>query len=160
MERATYSYNTAMRRSKPSAPAKWLHDTGRLPRKGNPNGYTALDYGCGRGRDATEYGMSKYDPYWYDVCLGESEYDVVLMTYVLNVLRSREDVLNTLIGAIQHVKAGGWLYITVRRGLKNEGETSMGYQYNVELPYPVVKKTASYVIYGIHVPKTEIMGVK
>ena len=92
-----------------------------------------------------------YDPYWCTEgswALG-NKYDVVLCTYVLNVVnkRTRDQIINTLKDL---TKEGGKVYITVRRDIKkmkiNKNGTS---QYSVKLPFKIVKENSSYCIYEI-----------
>lgn len=52
------SSKSAMSRTKPSTPAKYLFDNNLLVGK-------CLDYGCGKGKDADSYNMKKFDPEFF-----------------------------------------------------------------------------------------------
>lgn len=139
MNNAYAPHLTAIVRSKPSSPARTLHDLDLL--KGH-----CLDYGCGHGMDALTYGMDRYDPHWYPI-RPSKQYDTVTCTYVLNVVRT-EDVPYILKDIQTLLAPGGTAYLTVRRDLY--GPTSKGRgttQRNVHLPLPVLKNTKGYCIY-------------
>lgn len=138
------SKNTAISRTKASLPARWLfrnHVAVHAVDK-------VLDYGCGRGLDADVYGMDKYDPN-YQPDMPDGEYDAILCTYVFNVLNTAEraEAAYYLVGLLNGNFAS--VFITVRRDLPPEGkQTRHGYQYNVVLPFHVVRETSTYCIYG------------
>jgi hypothetical protein len=58
---------------------RWLVDTNKVV---VANG---LDYGCGRGFDATHFGMTKYDPHFYPE-YPVPAFSVITCIYVLNVV--------------------------------------------------------------------------
>ena len=104
------AYNTAIARTRPSRPLtntiKYLSENSKV-----------LDYGCGRGSDAdflikNKISCTKYDPFFYPKEI-IGKFDVVLLTYVLNVIKkdSREIALRL---AWKHVKDNGYLSVTVR----------------------------------------------
>lgn len=103
---------TAITRSEASAPVRHLWDharrllaTGRI-----------LDYGCGRGTDADALGATAYDPWHPDAAVRRpptGQFDVVLLTYILNVLPPRPRVA-ALVNAAVLVRPGGILAVTVR----------------------------------------------
>ena len=100
---------TAIHRSKPSAPATRLNNAGLI--KGR-----CMDYGCGWGRDAEDFGMDKYDT-WFFPRKPRGLYDTILCTYVLNVVpvEQQEGILESIRGLL---KPGGSAYITVRRAVR------------------------------------------
>ena len=129
---AVVSSMTAMTRSGPSAPLKKLIDL-------IPNDSFVLDYGCGKGADvrhlsAKGYSVDGYDPHWSNIDLSDKNnyYDVILCTYVLNVLP--KDAEGQIVDDIvSKLKVGGTAYITVRRDSFSEGKTSRGFQRHVYL---------------------------
>lgn len=135
------SHKTALKRKQPSAPAQLLYRTGKM------NG-RMLDYGCGHGLDAKEYGMDKYDPHHFP-CAIIGEYDTILCTYVLNTLI--QSAAENIIILLRHrLTKNGRAYITVRRGMKKEGETQRGtFQRNVILDLPVHYESANFCIYEV-----------
>jgi hypothetical protein len=141
------SYKTAISRSNPSAPLRYLEKMGLI--KGR-----VLDYGCGRGADG-RYLTSKsistdsYDPHWSPISLEGRQYDVILCTYVLNVLEKKDE--RSIIKKIrQRLAPNGKAYISVRRDIKTDGPTSRGFQRTVCLPYPIIKeKKSNYCIYEL-----------
>lgn len=140
----TSSYLTAISRTRPSAPAKYLYDVGLLCGK-------CLDYGCGRGKDAQIYGMVGYDPYWRPIQL-TGTFDTITCTYVLNVL-DPEDIPKVLKDIKTLLAPGGTAYLTVRRDLKGQTKKGRGtMQKNVVLPLPVVRETGGYCIYSLRGP--------
>ena len=115
-----------------------------------------LDYGCGKGADVKYlkgkgHSVDGYDPYYNDIDLSskDSYYDVVICSYVLNVLdKSKERALVDDI--MSKLKSGGRAYISVRRDSFKEGFTSRGYQRYVELgSYPSFEKKGAFEIYFI-----------
>ena len=138
------SYNTAISRSSPSAPLRYLHKQGLLSS-------SVLDYGCGKGADFRHlsdegYLSEGYDPYWRPIDLGFKKFDTILCTYVLNVL-PKEHEHEVLSSIRERLNPGGKAFITVRRDVKKDGETSRGYQRKVSLNLDVIKKTSGYCIY-------------
>lgn len=133
------SHKTAIARSGPSSPLKLIEP---MLSKNS----IILDYGCGRGDDVKHlrkegYSIDGYDPHWKDVDLSSKNnfYDIVLCTYVLNVLpEGHEDDL--LLDIKDKLKDSGVAYITVRRDSFKEGYTSRGFQRKVFLD-----KTASFL---------------
>jgi DNA phosphorothioation-associated putative methyltransferase len=128
--------NTAIQRKVASTPARWLLENGYL--KGCK---TILDYGCGYGADVeflrlAGFKAEGYDPHttWCDRSVLVGGYDVVLLTYVLNTIelpRTRNAVLRY---ATEMCKAGGRVFVTVRRDIKQDGPTQRGWQGNVAVP--------------------------
>lgn len=131
---------TAISRKAPSVPMRHLHASGLL--KGRK-----LDFGCGKGKDADTYGMSKYDPTYHCILPMGQRFDTVTCNYVLNVVdyRSAARIILDIVG---YMKDDALCYITVRRDIKEEGFTSRGtFQRNVILPFKTVKKTATFETY-------------
>tara|TARA_Y100000310_G_C20590142_1_gene767539 strand:- start:747 stop:1208 length:462 start_codon:yes stop_codon:yes gene_type:complete len=143
------SYSTAIKRSGPSVPLKAVES--QLNAKD-----LILDYGCGRGTDvsylkAKGYSVCGYDPHWLPTDLSDKSglFDVVLCTYVLNVLpKSHEDSIISEIKS--YLSEGGKAFVAVRRDKFKEGQTPRGFQRMVELNYPVFKsKSGAYCVYEI-----------
>src|SRR5271157_4215700 len=133
------SYLTAITRKTLSAPLKFLINSGRIL-----IGHQILDYGCGKGADCCwlhikGYKPQGFDPHWYNDPLAlMKEYDVVLCTYVLNVVdsKTRTEVIACLKDL---VVSDGKIYITVRRDFAKDYVTKKGtMQYVVYLPYKIV----------------------
>jgi len=161
------AHKTAMARSKPSAPAKWLHGQGLIQGR-------ALDYGCGRGMDADTYGMERYDPY-FSPDYPREKFDTIFCTFVLNVIesqRSRDSVVGDVISLLT---PDGVAYITVRTDKRDlNGRTKSGtWQGLVTLDLPVVHRGSGYIIYratrskqhgqnakGVQKPKTRQVAVR
>ena len=144
------SYKTAIGRKSLSAPVKYLRKINAFPQ-----GTSIIDFGCGRGTDVQflremNYETVGYDPHWSQAgwLLGY-KYDIVLCTYVLNVvdIRQRDLIIKTLKNL---TKPQGNVYITVRRDVKRHHVSIRGTnQYDVRLPFKVVKENSSYCIYKI-----------
>ena len=134
------SYKTAITRTKPSAPTKWLKKNGYLRGK-------ILDYGCGKGFDCTWLECDGYDPY-YKPETPTGKYDTILCNYVLNVISSCE-VRQQVLDIIQNLLAlDGTAYVAVRRGSGLNGYTKIcTYQTTIKLKLPVFHETSSYAIY-------------
>jgi hypothetical protein len=125
---------------------KHLHDNSKLI--GN-----YLDYGCGKGFDAIELGMDRYDPHFTHgrILCGEEAfkmpemfgmYYTITCNYVLNVIDSEEERGQVLKNIQNLLMEGGKAYITVRRDIKKEGYTSKGtFQKNIILDLPILKET-------------------
>lgn len=113
---------TAIKRRSLSAPVAWLvgHD---YLRSGQSK---ILDYGCGYGSDVQilkdwneGYPVKGYDPYHKNADMTKGfpynlYFDVVLCTYVLNVVDEQEQ-LDIIRKMWQSTRANGHLYISVRR---------------------------------------------
>ena len=107
--------NTAIRRNgQPSKPAASAHRALLVP------GMSVLDYGCGHGGDVQWLEQRGFDVVGYDNCgrfkrSGRPlrQFDLVLMTYVVNVL-PRTDRETALYDAWQFVKRGGALFVASR----------------------------------------------
>jgi hypothetical protein len=133
---------TAISRTQLSAPMKMLNDKGLI--KGR-----SLDYGSGRGYDADQLKIEKYDPY-YSPIKPSGMFDTIVSNYVLNVIvgpKKRLEVIKTILSML---KPDGVAYITVRRDVKTSGITSRGtFQDNIELPYESIIKTSGFETYKI-----------
>ena len=97
------------RKNKPSVAGKYALDTYQEPGR-------VLDYGSGRGHDvghmkAVGWDAVGYDPHW-EPEFPEGEFDLVLLTYVLNILPTEEERLETLKRI--PLAPGGCLLVTVR----------------------------------------------
>ena len=117
---------TAIYRSKLSAPVSYLMNEGYLL------GFKILDYGCGRGKDSQVLSCTGYDPVFFPT-KPKGKFDIVLCTYVANVLPPRE--LPKLVRALHsYVRKGGQIFLTTRRDLPKKGRQGRGcWQYNHDL---------------------------
>lgn len=132
---------TAIARTKPSNPVKYLYDSSKL------NG-RVLDFGCGRGADVRFLGCTGYDPH-YSPEYPVGPFDTIVCNFVLNVIESDVERDGVLTKINDLLSADGVAYITVRNDKKRlHGETSKGtWQGLVELPFPQEKKTADWIMY-------------
>lgn len=119
---------TAIKRRTLSAPIAWLIEHHYL-RSGQSQ---ILDYGCGYGSDVlllrdwnNGYTVVGYDKYHEDLdiskgftCACQWYFDVVLCTYVLNVVDEQEQ-LDIISKMWQHTRANGHIFISVRRDIAN-----------------------------------------
>jgi len=96
------SYKTAIARSKLSLPAQ-------LFKPFLEGG--VLDFGCGRGTDATFLGATPYDPHYFPGKPAKGSFDTVMVIYVLNVVQNSQEVLDQ---AKEYVKPGGLLMVACR----------------------------------------------
>lgn len=108
-------YKTAIKRNKPSRIAKYIIKT-IIPETGFKS---ILDYGCGKGDDCNYYFSNGlltdgYDPYYVPYLNTKIFYDIVSLTYVLNVLDTHADRFLTFKNALDRVKPSGILIVTVR----------------------------------------------
>lgn len=135
------SHLTAITRKKVSQPMAYLNEKNLI------NGI-ALDYGCGKGFDASHFEMDKYDPYYFPNLETKSIYDTITCNYVLNVIDSDQDIMECLKKIQNLLYKTGKAYITVRRDVKTEGLTQKGtYQSNIQLNLQSLKRTSQYEIY-------------
>ena len=110
-------YNTARTRKKPSYPLRLAF--------GNLWvcwGHSVLDYGCGRGsdvqwlnaRDGDAEGYDPHEPFGYSEPPSRAAYQVVLCTYVINVLDTVEARKRVIVDAWKRVAPNGKLVLTSR----------------------------------------------
>lgn len=110
---------TAVNRRGPSLPLRAVLEAGLIGHKQD-----VLDFGCGHGADvsyfgrgypmAYHHGFDPNFPTWsYEDTLLKHGYDVVLMTYVVNVLPPRQ-AYAVVQKAWSYVKPGGRLIVTTR----------------------------------------------
>jgi len=143
------SHRTARARTTLSAPMQWLYDNQLL------KGGRMLDFGCGKGTDATTLGMDYVDPFYTKgVIMPNAEcapYTTITCHYVFNVIESIQERETTLNQIRFLLASGGVAYISVRRDVIQEGYTKTGtYQENVILNLPIVHEVKNkYVIYKL-----------
>ena len=112
---------TAISRRTLSAPMRHLNSLALIPSTSK-----SLDYGCGRGFDADQLGMDKFDPHYFDQVMS-SGYDVVTCNYVLNVIESENERRAVVLNLIGATRVGGKIYVSVRNDKKAlNGTTSKG----------------------------------
>lgn len=142
------SYRTAVARKKLSTPMKFLKSQGRLFDR-------MLDYGCGKGSDADEIGMDKYDPHFFPEFRG-GPYEVVTCVYVLNVIENPLDRGNVERRVMGKLVPGGDAYIAVRNDKRHlNGFTSKGtWQGYVEPSddWTLIKTTVQFRMYHYRAP--------
>jgi hypothetical protein len=141
------SYKTAIVRTQPSSPMRYLDKKDLL------KGETKLDYGCGRGFDAEWFNMDKFDPH-FSPEKPTKTYDLITCNYVLNVIKEPKDRINVLENICKLLSNEGKAYITVRRDLKKDTKS----QWRVFLTLPVVYKEKNFCIYELN--KTSLSFVK
>lgn len=145
------SHLTAITRTSPSAPLKYLLDEFWILG-------SVLDYGCGKGMDIQHlesefnFEVRGFDPYYEDNRdYLNHKYATILCTYVLNVIEdewTRQGITLLLMGLLE---SRGHAFITVRNDKANlKGLTSKGtWQGFIECPkgWEVLTANSSYVIY-------------
>jgi hypothetical protein len=134
------SYKTAIARRNATLPYRELSKVVEIS-------HPALDYGCGKSIDYIFMHADRYDPHWHPEEPEKNYYKTIFCTYVLNVVREDEeaDLINKILLCLA---PGGKAYLTVRRDLKKDGETSRGYQRNVELDLPIImEKRGAFCTY-------------
>ena len=120
-------HKTAIKRNKPSRIAKYIVKN-IIPETGFKS---ILDYGCGKGDDCNFYFsnglfINGYDPHYVPHLNTTLTYDIVSLTYVLNVIDTEQDRIITFKKALDRVKPGGMLIVTVR------SEKSISYQASIK----------------------------
>lgn len=147
------SYLTAIRRKHMSRPLAFLIDNKYIKPM-----HSVLDYGCGHGADVkimiNDHGIDSakgFDPHWNldYTALNNGPYDIVLCTYVLNVVGPDEQ--KKIIKQLKSlVRPNGRIYVSVRRDIKDSYLTARGTeQYVVKLPYKKIKENSQFCIYEI-----------
>lgn len=160
--------DTAIKRTGPSAPLRWLLKTGYLSPwardvGGSGKPATHLDYGCGHGADVRHLRELGYDAHGYDPNWPENStlsdgfvryppvaFDVVLCTYVLNVIRDKHERDEALAMINVLTKPGGVAFVTVRRDLDGDTES----QRVIHLDFPSIVAGTGFEIYRIDKPAT------
>lgn len=113
----------------------------------------SLDYGCGRGFDADQLGMYKYDPFFFNTekwitQLGTIRFETITCNYVLNVIQDENELIKCLRTIRAFLTQNGTAYISVRRDVKKEYVSKRNtYQRPVYLNLKSLKKTSQYEIY-------------
>lgn len=136
------THKTAIQRPWLSKPAQLL-----LPwLLAHPN-KRVLDFGCGRGGDVVHLrkylkNIDGYDPYFSPIRI-KGLYDIILCTYVLDVIKSKEEREKVLAKIDKHLKVGGEAFYTVRRDVPIGSKT----QFQVNLPYETLYKSYFHRIY-------------
>lgn len=140
MKTPVQGQKTAIRRNRPSAPARLLHERGLLRGR-------CLDYGCGKGDDVEAYGMTGWDPA-HRPRRPRGRFDTVTCSYVLNVV-DPEDVPYILKDIRSLLRRRGRAYIAVRRDLGGKSRPGNGTtQWHVELDLPLVyQRSGQFAIY-------------
>ena len=150
-ENQTYvtGWQTAIHRKGSSLPIKWLAAHEDLAQ-----GNRTLDYGCGRGTDAKQYGWLKWDPFYSPVpdfgitcqTSPRRHFDTVLCTYVLNILPPEERV-KTFENIERLLTQEGLAYFTVRRDINAAQQGRGCIQRYISLPWTSIRRTPGYQIY-------------
>jgi len=144
-------WNTAISRTSPSKPSRWLIEHGLL--KGR-----VLDYGCGRGdlskAEPPIPNLQEWDPHWSDN-EPSGVFDTVVCNYVLNVLEPGD--VNAIIADVRSkLSPTGRAFFSVRRDIKTEGDNGRGgQQHTVELDLPtLVELAGAFAIYELRAERT------
>jgi hypothetical protein len=144
--------DTAIRRTGPSAPLRWLINAGYMPGPAAHmrEGFDVLDYGCVHGADVEHlrslgYSAFGYDPYWHPHRDHQRLYDVVLCTYVLNVILDDGERAAALYALRQWIKPGGVAFVTVRRDIATPTAT----QTPVFLDFPAIHDGTDFATYRV-----------
>ena len=139
----TVAHKTAITRNKPSAPMVRLKAAGRLKGK-------MLDYGCGKGYDASHFGMDSYDPH-YQPIMPDGLFDTITCNFVLNVIESAEEREAIVRDIRSRLDCNGRAYITVRNDKKAlNGRTTIGtWQGLIVLDFPIVSRGSGFVTYCV-----------
>lgn len=144
-----YSHHTAIARSEPSFPVRYLYRTGFIAGR-------VLDFGCGYGTDVRflqQVGIDVvgFDPYYFPE-IPQGHFDVILCTYVLNVLLPLEQA-HVLMAISELLTSSGRAFFTVRRDIPHNGfrrhavyKTHV-YQCRVLLPYVSLLRAKHCEIY-------------
>jgi hypothetical protein len=111
-------------------------------------GPKGLDYGCGKSHDAEFYLFEKWDPYYHpnELVLLE-KYEIILCTYVLNVIPPREQEI-VLDNIHQLLDVGGMAYISVRRDIPKEGTLTQWWA--VPDLTSIYKRSGAFEIYEMY----------
>jgi hypothetical protein len=158
--------DTAIARTKPSLPMRWLVANGHVRVEQD-----VLDYGCGRGMDVSWLREESHSVYGSDVFIKDGwdpvhrewvrppyetswQYDVVTMIYVANVIPPGEERDEALMRALSCARPyDGRLFVAVRRDIPapGKGPRPAG-QFYVELPEDegwelLVEKKGKFAIY-------------
>ena len=127
------TWSSAKTRGQPSSPAKWL-----VSRRKVLCGPQTLDYGCGRGEDATFFKWDKYDPH-YAPEKPTRKYNYITCFYVLNVVTPKveKDIIKKVLALLNPM---GVAYFAVRRDAGLFEHKPKGYKQRwVELKYPAIR---------------------
>lgn len=136
-----FSYKTAIKRKKLSAPMRKLLKDGWIVGR-------SLDYGCGRGDDSYFLSMFRYDPHYFPV-KPTGQFDTITCNYVLNVIESPNERVEVLRIIKDLLTEKGNALITVRNDIDNlRGYTKIGtWQGKIELNLPVVYRNSNFITY-------------
>ena len=145
------THKTAISRNKLSAPVQWLLDNDHIKQRDH-----LLDYGCGKGTDVdflNGLGIQTwaYDPYWFDVHFAKGVHDVVLCTYVLNVIFRGTDAYDCVRGCIE-ASNGGPIFFAVRNDKSNLKGWTKRNTYQWFVPLGFVQEVCNRVSVGIQIP--------
>ena len=149
------SYKTAIHRTTPSAPLRWL-DSQRVFDSID----SILDFGCGHGRDVLYlreagkmvHGYDKYIKPWRTKSF--LKYDIVLCTYVLNTIPDEIERQEIIQECRNYLVDNGRLLVTIRadkkvlQGYTTKG-TWQGYvgEWCQNLGLKLLHKTSGWEIY-------------
>jgi SAM-dependent methyltransferase len=144
-----YSYHTAIARSEPSFPVRYLLRNGYITGR-------VLDFGCGQGADVrflhqAGIDITGFDPH-YAPESPQGRFDTILCTYVLNVLLALEQT-HVLMAISELLAPTGHAYFTVRRDIPRSGfrrhavRKTKVYQCHAQLPYSSLLRTNHCEIY-------------
>jgi ABC-type molybdate transport system ATPase subunit len=113
-------------------------------------GDTALDYGCGRGRDADHFGMERFDPYFFPFA-PRRRFDIITCIYVLNVVgkKTGTGIVKSIQGLLRR---DGAAYIAVRNDVEKDTKSQRRVRLStnnrhLDIPIHVCR---GFAVYKVH----------
>ncbi|MCP4444822.1 MAG: methyltransferase domain-containing protein [Myxococcales bacterium] len=150
------SHLTAIARGdRPSLPVQWLAKEALGPRS------KILDYGCGKGADvrwlqSKGHHAAGYDPFFFPERFAlEERYEVVTCNYVINVIASEGERIDTINSCLDALLPGGSCFVSIRsakcigpQGYRKQG-TYQGYHPGElrELGFNLVRRVTGYELH-------------
>lgn len=141
------SENTAIKRKKPSAPAKYVIKN-IIPKY---NIQSVLDWGCGYGADVSVYRKAGMDVSGYDPCLdfgftkkSKNKFDLITCIYVLNTVPTLHKHYMILKECKQYLKDNGKIFIASRSFNEIEKQAKKNNWQDIMNGYISSKKKRTY----------------
>jgi len=103
-----------------------------------------LDYGCGRGFDASRMDMEKFDPHFFPA-KPKGRFPLITCIYVLNVVKSLTG--NVLVKDIRsRLTANGVAYLVWRNDLRRDTDTQRAVSVHIEGKGRIIKQTRPFSV--------------